>query len=46
MDLLTTGKTGVIKKFKNKNGKTFDAALKFDENFKIVYDFPEKKKKK
>ena len=41
-DLLTLGKTSVIKGFKSKSGKTFDAALKFDKNFKIVFDFPEK----
>jgi len=26
--------------------KPFDAGLKFDENFKVVFDFPEKKGKK
>jgi len=45
-DLLTTGKTAVIKGFKNKSGKPFDASLKFDENFKVVFDFPERKGKK
>jgi DNA topoisomerase-3 len=42
-ELLTKGKTSVIKGFKSKSGKTFDAALKFDENFKVVFDFPERK---
>jgi DNA topoisomerase-3 len=42
-DLLTRGKTAVIKNFKNKAGKTFDAALKFDENYRVTYDFPGKK---
>jgi DNA topoisomerase-3 len=42
-DLLTKGKTAVIKGFKSKAGKTFDAALKFDENYRVTYDFPEKK---
>jgi len=46
MELLTKGKTKIIKGFKSKGGKSFDAALKFDENFKIVFDFPEKKGKK
>jgi DNA topoisomerase-3 len=41
-ELLTKGKTGVIKGFKSKTGKAFDAALKFDENWKTVFDFPEK----
>ncbi len=45
-DLLTSGKTSVIKGFKSKSGKTFDAGLKFDENFKVVFDFPERKGKK
>jgi conjugative transposon TraN protein len=42
-DLLTKGKTGIIKGFKSKAGKIFDAALKFDENYKIVFDFTENK---
>jgi DNA topoisomerase-3 len=46
MELLTTGKTGIIKGFKSKGGKSFDAALKFDEQYNVVFDFPEKKGKK
>lgn len=46
MELLTKGKTAVIKGFKSKAGKPFDAGLKFDENYKIVFDFPKKKGKK
>jgi DNA topoisomerase-3 len=45
-DLLTKGKSGVIKGFKSKNGKSFDAALKFDADYQVVFDFPEKKGKK
>jgi DNA topoisomerase-3 len=45
-DLLTKGKTEVIKGFKSKSGKTFDAALKFDENWRVVFDFDERKGKK
>jgi DNA topoisomerase-3 len=45
-DLLTKGKTGIIKGFKSKSGKSFDAALKFDENFQTVFDFPEKQREK
>jgi len=45
-DLLTTGKTAVIKGFKSKGGKSFDASLMFDSEFKVVFDFPEKKGKK
>jgi DNA topoisomerase-3 len=45
-DLLIKGKTSVIKGFKSKAGKTFDAMLKFDENFRVVFEFPERKAKK
>ena len=31
------------KGFKSKAGKPFDAALKFDENYQLVFDFPDKK---
>jgi DNA topoisomerase-3 len=42
-ELLTKGKTAVIKGFKSKSGKSFDAALKFDENYRVTFDFAEKK---
>ena len=45
-DLLTKGKTAIIKGFKSKNGKSFDAALKFDDNFRVIFDFVEQKWKK
>jgi DNA topoisomerase-3 len=32
-DLPSKGKTGIIKGFKNRNGKSFDAALKFNADF-------------
>ena len=35
-----------IKGFKNKHKKDFDAALIFDENYLVRYEFPEKKGKK
>jgi DNA topoisomerase-3 len=38
-DLLTKGRTAVIKGFKSRAGKTFDAALKFDEDGRVVFDF-------
>ena len=41
-DLLTKGKTGIIKGFKSKNGKSFDAALKFDADYQVIFDFMEK----
>lgn len=44
-DLLTKGKTTLIKGFRSKTGKIFEATLKFDENWRVVFDFPEKKRK-
>ena len=41
-DLLTKGKTGVIKGFKSKADKPFDAAIAFDNEFKVVFSFPPK----
>ncbi|MBO5212881.1 MAG: topoisomerase C-terminal repeat-containing protein [Clostridia bacterium] len=38
--LLATGKTSKIQGFISKNKKSFDAALKLDENNKVVFDFP------
>jgi DNA topoisomerase-3 len=46
MDLLTKGRTGIIKGFKSRNGKSFDSALKFDADFQTVFDFMERKEKK
>ncbi len=42
--LLTKGKTGVIKGLKSKAGKTFDAAVTFDSEYKTTFSFPKKKK--
>lgn len=42
-ELLEKGKTSIIKGFKSKGGKSFDAALSFDDNFKVNFIFPEKK---
>jgi DNA topoisomerase-3 len=42
-DLLTKGKTDIVKGFKSKAGKAFDTALKFDENYRVAFDFHEKK---
>ena len=44
-ELVTTGKTALIKGFKSKNGKVFDASLAFDEQFNVTFVFPEKKGK-
>jgi DNA topoisomerase-3 len=45
LELLTKGKTAVINGFKSKAGKVFAAALKFDENYRTVFEFSEKPKK-
>lgn len=39
-DLVTKGKTSLIKGFKNRDGKVFDAHVTFDKDFRTVYDFP------
>lgn len=39
LELLEKGKTQIIKGFKNKEGVKFDAPLKFNENFEVVFDF-------
>lgn len=41
-ELLTKGKTPVIKGLQGKSGKTFDAALAFDAQFNITFSFPDK----
>jgi DNA topoisomerase III len=38
--LLTEGRTPVLKRFKSKAGKDFEAALTLDEEGKVVFDFP------
>ena len=45
-DLVTKGKTSLIKGFKSKEGKVFDAHVTFDKDFRTVYDFPPKSKGK
>ena len=45
-DLLTNGKTPEIKGFKNKEGKPFNAPLKFDGDFRVVFDSKKKKENK
>lgn len=39
-DLVTKGKTSLIKGFKSKEGKSFDAFVTFDKDFRTVYEFP------
>ena len=45
VELVTKRKTGLIKGFKGKNGKAFDASLVLDEQFNVGFSFPEKKAK-
>lgn len=44
-ELVTVKKTGLVKGFKSKAGKSFDASLAFDEQFNVIFVFPEKKGK-
>ena len=44
-DLLTEGRTAVLHGFKSKQGKSFDAALAFDDEFRIKFIFDETKNK-
>ena len=45
VELVTKRKTGLIKGFKGKNGKAFDASLVLDGQFNVAFSFPEKKGK-
>ena len=45
-DLLSGKATRVFKNLISKSGKSFDASLKFDESYKIKYEFPKTRKKK
>ena len=40
-ELLTQGRTGVIKGFNSKQGKAFSAAVAFDAEFNTVFEFPD-----
>ena len=42
-ELLTEGKTGVLKGFRSKQGKPFDAIVAFDGEFNTTFIFPEVK---
>ena len=44
-DLLTEGRTAVLHGFRSKQGKPFDAALAFDEEFRIKFIFDDTKNK-
>jgi len=43
LELLTTGKTGIIKGFNSKQGKAFNAVVAFDEEFHTKFIFPDLK---
>ncbi|OJU49505.1 MAG: DNA topoisomerase I [Bacteroidales bacterium 45-6] len=43
LELLTTGKTGIIKGFNSKQGKPFNAVVTFDEEFHTKFIFPDLK---
>jgi len=43
MELLTKGKTGVIKGFNSRQGKAFSAAITFDEEYNTKFIFPDLK---
>ena len=45
-ELLTKGRTGVIKGFKSKEGKAFDASLVLRPDFSVGYEFADKKPSK
>ena len=42
-ELIQNGKTQLIKGFKNRDGKPFDATLVFDEHYNVVFEFAQKK---
>ena len=42
--LVVNGETGIIKGFTSKTGKSFEASLSLDGDFKTVFVFPERKK--
>ena len=42
-DLVGKGKTELIKGFKSKEGKSFDARLILDKDFRVGYEFPPRK---
>ncbi|WP_455669110.1 DNA topoisomerase III [Phocaeicola sp.] len=43
-ELLTDGKTGLLKGFQSKQGKPFDAIVAFDADFNTTFIFPETKR--
>ena len=41
--MITQGKTRLIRGFEGRSGKKFDARLRLDEKWKMVFEFPERK---
>jgi DNA topoisomerase-3 len=41
--LIGKGRTGIIKGFKSRSGNPFEARLRLDDDWKVVFDFVEKK---
>jgi DNA topoisomerase-3 len=39
VELVKTGKTGLIKGFKSKQGNSFDGILRFDDTFKVIIEY-------
>lgn len=46
LDLLNKGKTEIIKGFKSKENKSFDAIVAFDAEYKTIFQFDNSKKRK
>ena len=46
LELLVKGKTSLIKGFKSRADKSFDAYLKFDDKHNIVFEFPKNDRRK
>ena len=41
--LVTTGRTPLVKGFRNREGRSFDAALVLNPDFTVGYSFPDRK---
>ena len=41
--LIGKGKTGLLKGFRSKSGKKFDARLLLDPQWQVAFEFPERK---
>jgi len=41
--LIGKGRTGLLKGFKSKSGKKFDARLRLDPQWRVAFEFPRQK---